>query len=250
MSVRLTLLTALAGLSTIALPIVGQGEPRLPKVNGGEFILDGSENIIIHKAPIGDPTTHQTLLNKIITAPANPILYIETVGGSIIQGMDIVNAVQQRGDVTCITPAAMSMGFAILQVCKTRVVSGLMPILLQHRPQVVLNGQKSLTELQSIINDFLIPMEKVMTRLQAKRLKLTEAEFSAKTHTDWTLVGAETILANNAADLHINIRCVGAANTKTRFINVQEPGMLFSTTTVQKTVRWCPVTDVPVEEKK
>lgn len=247
MQKSLSVLVALAGLSTVLLPLTSLGEPRLPKTHGGDFVLNGTENMIIHKGPIGEPASHQQLVVGLTLAKPNPILYLDTGGGSIVAGMEIVKIIQDRGDVTCVTPMAASMGFAILQACKTRVVSGALPMLMQHPAQVVLQGQQSLTTLQATITDFLIPMSKAMTKFQAKRLKLTEAEFDAKIKHEWFLVGPEKILANNAADLHVNVRCGGAANTKTRVIKVQEQGTLISTVTVDKKVRWCPVFDIPAE---
>jgi ATP-dependent protease ClpP protease subunit len=209
------------------------------------MVITGEENLIIYKDKIGMPIVHDKLLEELTMAPPNPILWLETDGGSILEGVKIIDIIERRGDVTCVSPHAASMGFAIMQACKERIVTGGLPLWMIHAPQVTLQGQKSLTELIDIMEQFLIPMEKKMTKLIAGRMKLTEKAFREKIKNDWFLIGTDVILANSAADRSVKVTCTESAKKKTREKIVVKVGM-FGPQVEQVKVQLCPLLDIPV----
>lgn len=230
---------ALSVLSISAAPIKAEALPH-------QIILTGNDNLIIYKNPVGAPVVHEQLLRELTMAPPNPILYLATDGGEIISGMEVVELIQRRGDVTIVTPRANSMGMAFLQAAKHRYVTGSLPILLAHQPQAVLRGQKSLPELLELIEQFLIPMEKRLNKLISSRLGMSEQEYREKTRTDWFIIGVDNIMAAKAADRHVEVICTPEAMKKTRE-QVEVVAGLFGPQVKKTKVLHCPIVDIPVE---
>lgn len=211
------------------------------------LVVTEASNLVVYKDSIGAPGAHQQLLKELREAPPNPTLYIESPGGSIAQGMDVIELVKARGDVTCVAPFAASMAFAIMQSCKIRISSGIMPYWMQHTPQIILQGQKSLTELEQILEQFLKPMAKVLAELQAPRLGLTVAQFNEKIKNEWNLIGKDQILANKAADEHRTVVCTPGAIKKKRTVIVVTPS-IFGSKVDKVEASFCPLIPTPSPE--
>jgi ATP-dependent protease ClpP protease subunit len=205
-----------------------------------QITLSGQENLIVLEGQMITPIV-DTVKNALLSAGPNPILWINSPGGEIFSGMGLVDIVQSRGDVTCYATQAGSMAFALLQACKERVVVGSVPVLMQHPPQLMLEGQQDVNSLIKLITQIVLPLEAIMVKLQATRLGLTEAEFRKKIEVSWQLTGPEEILKNKAADRAVNVRCTLAATKKLRK-NLELQQTPFGASVSYVNVSWCPLT--------
>lgn len=208
--------------------------------------FDGSENVIVLRGEVGGPET-QLVLGAVISAPANPILYVDTFGGSVMFGAELMQAIQARGDVTCVSPLAVSMGFAIMQSCKTRIAAGVIPVWMQHSVQMSGGKESDVLKIEKTLNEFIKPMHRLIVDIQATRIGMTSDQFIEITRNEWWLVGPKTILNAKAADSWTRVACKGPALTKKRkTIKVLPPeGIFGQPKVVEQEVLACPITDIP-----
>ena len=133
-------------------------------------------------------------------------LYINSPGGDIMAGLEIINyikSLQQRSKkIYCIAHNAMSMAFVIFQYCTERYIL-YSSTLMQH--QMVLGVQGKLYDTNSRMA-YINALETKLNQHQADRLNMTVANFTQMIQHDWWLYG-ETILCNHAADKIISFYC-------------------------------------------
>lgn len=129
------------------------------------------------------------------------ILYLDSPGGHVEDGLNLITEIQ-KNNITCIAERAYSMAFAILQSCNTRYIlpSGK---LMQH--QITFGIQESLYKIRNYVS-YVTQMESYLTKIQAKKIKMTEKLFIDKISNDWWLFG-ENAIFNNVADDIVNVKC-------------------------------------------
>jgi ATP-dependent protease ClpP protease subunit len=140
------------------------------------------------------------------------IVYLNTPGGSVVDGMKIVAEVQKY-NLSCIADTAYSMGFIIFQACKNRYIvsSGR---LMQHQMAFGVADQKNRVE--NYI-DFINQMEDEIVETQAARINITQETFRAKITDDWWLYG-ENAVKENCADEVVNVECSRSLTKDTEII--------------------------------
>lgn len=145
----------------------------------------------------------------------NTIVYLNTPGGSVVDGMKIVAEIKKY-NLSCIADTAYSMGFIIFQSCNNRYIvpSG---TLMQHQMAFGISDQKNRVENYIV---FINQMEDEIIEAQASRINMTQDAFRAKITDDWWLYG-ENAVKENCADEVINVEC---SRTLTRETQVVEKG--------------------------
>jgi ATP-dependent Clp protease protease subunit len=167
------------------------------------------------------PDSSSRLLSKLnaIENKHNIIyLYINSPGGNVIAGLEIINYIKslQNRDkqIICIAHNAMSMAFVIFQYCSQRYIL-YSSTLMQHQMSLGVKGK--LYDINSRLS-YLNSMENNINLHQANRLKLSLDNFTRLIQNDWWLY-SEDILSNNAADKMVSIFCSFDSFEETTIVN-------------------------------
>lgn len=148
------------------------------------------------------------LHNKLLDIPEHSTFYVilDTIGGSVTSGIDIIialNSIKSKYNIVCIADTAMSMGFTIFQSCTHRYVT---------RSSVLMQHQMSITGLSGKLNKIhnylkiIDEMNDYLDYIQAKKMKLDVETFRSKIIDDWWIYGQYAI-EQNAADMFVSLRC-------------------------------------------
>lgn len=156
-----------------------------------------------------DQDVSSRLLTKLNTIEAKYdklYLYINSPGGDVMAGFEIINYIKSLQDrskeVICIAHNAMSMAFAIFQYCSQRYIL-YASTLMQHQMSLQVKGK--LYDLNSRMQYFNI-IEHKINQDQATRLNMTLANFTDLIQNDWWLY-TEDILRYKAADQLVSLSC-------------------------------------------
>ena len=145
-------------------------------------------------------------LNSIEARYDNIYIYINSPGGDVIAGLEIINyikSLQARSkQVLCIAHNAMSMAFAIFQYCSQRYIL-YSSSLMQHQMSLGVKGK--LYDINSRMS-YLNSLESTLNQDQATRLELTSERFAQLIQNDWWLYAGD-IIGNNAADKMVSFFC-------------------------------------------
>lgn len=136
-----------------------------------------------------------------LTMPNVKYIYIDSLGGSVYHGNLIIDEVLQK-NYTCIADRAMSMGFAIFQACRFRIVMKTSE-LMQHQASLTINGELEQIKNWMSMNDNRL---QDLISLQAKKLNVQKEWFINKTKTEWHMTGKYAV-KNNCADLLLAVSC-------------------------------------------
>ena len=128
-------------------------------------------------------------------------VYLNTPGGSVQEGMKIISEINKYGSV-CIAEQAYSMGFAILQSCKERLI---LPhgSIMQHQISLGVSDEKG--KIDNYMK-YIDQIENHMTEIQSERVGLTSDAFKLKTMNEWWLYGENTVF-QKCADRVVNVEC-------------------------------------------
>jgi ATP-dependent Clp protease protease subunit len=156
-----------------------------------------------------DQDVSSRLLAKLNTIEAKHdilYLYINSPGGDVMAGFEIINYIKSLQDrskqVVCIAHNAMSMAFAIFQYCTHRYIL-YASTLMQHQMSLQVKGK--LYDINSRMQ-YLNVIEHKINQDQATRLNMSVANFTKLIQNDWWLYGEE-ILQQNAADKVVSLAC-------------------------------------------
>ena len=159
-------------------------------------------NNIMIKGPINNDLSSKFIYDlSLIENKKNLIVYLNTPGGSIDDGMQIVSQIKKY-KLSCIAERAYSMGFIIFQACKNRYVMS-HSSLMQHQLSYGIRNEK--LKIDSYVN-FVNSMEKQLVKEQAKRIYMSEEDFYSKTMNEWWIYG-EDIVLQNCADRLVDVEC-------------------------------------------
>lgn len=146
-------------------------------------------------------------LNKIETKHDTLYIYINSPGGDVMAGLEVINYIkglQERNkEVICIAHHAMSMAFVIFQYCSQRYIL-YCSTLMQHQMSLSVNGK--LYDINSRMS-YLNTVETQLNLDQANRMNMTTRHFTYLIQNDWWLYSND-IITNNAADKVISISCL------------------------------------------
>jgi ATP-dependent Clp protease, protease subunit len=173
-----------------------------------------STNNIMIKGPIDNDVSSKFIYElNLLENKKNVYVYLDTPGGSIDDGMQIVAQIKKY-QLSCIAEKAYSMGFIIFQSCKNRYI---MPHtrLMQHQLSYGVRDEK--LKIDNYVR-FIDSMEKQLVEEQAERIGLDEDEFYEKTINEWWLYG-KNILKENCADRFVNVEC-SVTLTKQNYTNI------------------------------
>jgi ATP-dependent protease ClpP protease subunit len=220
----LTLLTTTLSQYTCAQPL----NPKTIQLN--------STNVISIQGPIDDAAANRFIydLNK-DTGRGQKYVYLDTNGGSVTAGAKIINEIQKY-NMDCIAHKAYSMGFVILQACKTRYITPYASVM-QHQISYGIMNEKE--KVESYVN-FVDQMEEHLVKLQTNKIGISSDNFRRKTFNDWWLMGTN-IINNNVADKIINIKC-STKLTNSNYTITQGPNILVYSK--------CPLVTDPIDIKK
>lgn len=143
-------------------------------------------------------------LSKRLPANATIYLVLDTPGGSIVSGMEMINALKNLPqEVKTITNFSASMGFITVQGLGERLI---LPqgILMSHRAFTAEWGQTP-GEFESRSKFWQKYIDEVHA-LSAKRIGMTPAALMKKHYDEWWLYGEDAVAAN-AADRVVNATC-------------------------------------------
>lgn len=145
-------------------------------------------------------------LNAIETKHDTLYLYINSPGGDVMAGFEVINyikSLQERSkQIICIGHNAMSMAFAIFQYCTQRYIL-YSSTLMQHQMSLQVKGK--LYDLNSRMK-YLNSIEHTINQAQATRLNMTLDTFTQLIQNDWWLY-ADEIIQHKAADKLVSIYC-------------------------------------------
>ena len=159
-------------------------------------------NLLLLKGEINKETTNVFLHNlHLLENKKDAFVFLDTNGGSVEDGNKIINEILKY-NMSCIVEKAYSMGFVILQACKTRYILPFGKIM-QHQISFGFENEKAKVESYLL---FINQIEEKLITLQTHRIGLSLIEFKEKTYNDWWLFG-ENILTNKCADKIVNIEC-------------------------------------------
>lgn len=177
---------------------------------GSTIVLDKGNHLSL-VGPV-DGKSAAALAQSILTAKEDQILVINSPGGSVFAGLQVVEALQStKVKVTCVAKMAVSMAFVIFQACHERVV---MPhsIVMQHVASYSLEGREPNNY---TFARFLHTLVEEMDSEQAQRIGLSLDDFRAKTVKDWWMVGNEAVEAN-VADRFARAECTPELSAATK----------------------------------
>ena len=197
-----------------------------------------STNNILFRGPVDEDSTTELIyeFNKLSQKQKNKtILYLDTPGGSVNEGMKIVTLVKDY-NLSCIAERAYSMGFIIFQACRERLIlkhSSLM----QHQMSLGIMNEKG--KIDSYMN-YIKEIENELISMQASRLGMSRNKFRNKTVNEWWMYG-DNILNYKAADKLIKIECETSL-TKATYTKESGPYIY--------TFSKCPLVNGPVKKEK
>lgn len=232
------LIKFLLAICLLAIPT----KPELiePKLIGPELIEFKKDNFVSLRETINQDTSSRLLtkLNLIETKHNTIYLYLNSPGGDVMAGLEIINyikSLQSRDkQIICIAHNAMSMAFVIFQYCSKRYIL-YSSTLMQH--QMALGVKGKLYDINSRMS-YLNSLELKINQDQATRLNISLDKFTKLIQNDWWMY-SEDILLNNAADKIVSIFCSFDNFDETTTINT-----LFGDVAIKYSA--CPIINYPI----
>lgn len=167
------------------------------------FIELTTHNLVSLRGGVDAQSVSNVILGLERSKAETTYLYINSPGGSIIDGISLVTYLQHtKKSIVCIANYAASMAHAILEACPKRL--GVPTnVLLQHRAQT--NAGGNVQELQATV-DVLKGLEDYLNEMEAKRIGIPLKVFQQKVNPVWITFGKES-LDTNLIDGIVEIGC-------------------------------------------
>ena len=162
-----------------------------------------SSQIVQLKGVISDEVVDAFLAEfQAIPNKEDVVVYIDSPGGSVIAGNKVITLLENY-PVTCIAEKAYSMGFAIFQSCKNRLVLE-HSTLMQHQMFALVGNE---LEKMNHYLEFLNDINDILTEKQSKRIGISTKAFKEKTYNDWWFT-AKKAVKENVADAIVSFLVV------------------------------------------
>lgn len=204
--------------------------------------LNKTNHLVLH-GPITDEVAATFVYASQLKYAKIQYVYIDSPGGSVTAGEQIVEEIRHRKYV-CVVDTAYSMAFVILQACHWRVIrpSG---SLMQH--QMFISGiQGELGKVQSTLRH-IEAMRKRLDKMQATRIGMTESDFSKYVTNEWWLDASEALEHKCVDDVIDRVTCspdiVNSTVTRTQSMIIG----FFATTNIYE-YSACPLIHAPLRE--
>ena len=150
------------------------------------------KNIILINEEISENTVSKFMRNLYnIEDKSNVLIYLDTPGGSVTEGLTIINEIKKY-NLSCIVKKAYSMGFAILQYCNVRYIEKYASVM-QHQMSYNIGGERM--KIESSVK-YIKSISDMLNLEQANRIGLSLHEFEEKTENDWWLFDSNIIKEN------------------------------------------------------
>jgi ATP-dependent Clp protease protease subunit len=227
-------------LAILFLAIPTKPELIEPELIGTELIELKKDNFVSLREMINQDSSSKLLskLNSIETKHNTIYLYINSPGGDVMAGLEIINyikSLQKRNkEIICIAHNAMSMAFVIFQYCSKRYIL-YSSTLMQYQMSLGVKGK--LYDINSRMS-YLNSLELKINQDQATRLNMSLPNFTRLIQNDWWMY-AEDILLNNAADKIVSIFC-----SFDNFDEITTVNTLFGEITIKYSA--CPLINYPL----
>lgn len=206
----------------------------------GKSIKLKEDNFVIIRGPIRERSASKVVADLLQFRNANEVyIYIDSGGGSVISGMEIVGAIKSLSEnnvkVKCIANVALSMAFVIFQYCPVRYVS-YSSVLMQHQMSVQLHGP-----LNNVLShlEFIKSMGDEIEMQEATRLNLKLEDYKSLVTNDWWLFGNNSV-KRCAADKFVHVLC----DFDPKHVEEKIPTFFGELTVVYTS---CPLSKAPVE---
>ena len=200
MSNKLKYAALLLSLSVVGASSCYAEDSKMATPAKGPVVLSDSNTVVLNM-PIMGPSVSKVILaaqEKDLALPAGQPLYlfIDSPGGSIVDGMEMIQALQGLGrEIKTITSFSASMAFITVQSLGERIVtpSG---VLMSHHAAGGMDGiipgsmDTRYHFWNQYIDDVLVPV--------AKRLGMTVKELHEKDQNEWWTSGSHAVQAKTA----------------------------------------------------
>ena len=189
----------LVSLLTFSVPANSRQALQLNKDN--TIVLNDQ----VDRSSVKDVINQLREKDKILPGNEPIYLILNTPGGSVIDGMDIVSMAQSlKRPVHTVTVFAASMGFVIAQHLNIRYIlqNG---ILMSHRMKTGMGAAEVGGELDEALS-FAKAISRVINNICAQRLSMSVEAYEARIADEWWLYGQHAV-DNKAADEIITVSC-------------------------------------------
>lgn len=178
-------------------------------------------------------------LEKLSSQDKPTYLYINSPGGSIIDGISLVNyLLSSNKKIICVAQFAASMAHAILESCPERLGTPT-NILIQHRASTQASGNtQELTSSLVVLGG----LENTLNIMESDRIGIPLYKYKELVNPIWTTYGQQSVDTNRLDGL-VNVICSPELYNKS---TVTESKSFFGRSTVTK--NGCPLLPVTVEE--
>lgn len=162
-----------------------------------------NKNTVQIRTQVDDESVADTILS--LEANTSPVifLYIESPGGSVIDGIALVNYLRNtKKNIHCVANFAASMAHAILEACPVRLATET-NILMQHKIRSGAQGTPGEIEGELKI---MKGLENFLDTMESKRIGISKEEFERRTAIPWFTVGEES-KKENVVDEIVDVEC-------------------------------------------
>lgn len=193
------------------------------------------ENTLLLRGAIDEKTTNKLMYDIEKSNATNKILYLDTNGGMVEEGLKIINEVRNY-NISCVAEKAYSMGFSIFQSCYNRYI---LPNgkLMQHQISFGIGGE--LAKVNNYVS-FIKQIEEEIVELEASRIDIPIDTYREMTTNEWWLYG-KNIINSNAADEIVNVKCSNKLTKKNFTIETKKYTYIYSS---------CPLISNEIEKKE
>jgi len=192
------------------------------------------DNTLLLRGVIDEKSTNKLMYDIQKSNATNKILYLDTPGGLVEEGLKIINEVKNY-NISCVAEKAYSMGFSIFQSCYNRYI---LPNgkLMQHQISFGINGE--LAKVNSYVN-FIKQIEEEIVDMEASRIDIPVKNYREMTMNEWWLYGQNTINSNTADEI-VNVKCSNKLTKKNFTIETNKYTYIYSS---------CPLISNEIEKK-
>ncbi len=202
-----------------------------------------TSNFVLLRGEIDSRLVSEVILKLEAKQGEKIYLYIDSPGGSIVDGMRLINVVKALAEtgteIVCVADYAASMAFSLLQACPVRYALE-NAIIMQHQASYSVEG--SMTQNRSRIQ-LVETLTTKLNQMDAARLEIPLDQFVNRVYKDWWMFDAD-IIKNKAADQLVLALC-DTKLIKEKVVQTMSSG--FGTATV--TWSACPIITAPVAVK-
>jgi ATP-dependent protease ClpP protease subunit len=193
------------------------------------------DNTLLLRGAIDEKSTNKLMYDIEKSNATNKILYLDTNGGMVEEGLKIINEVRNY-NISCVAEKAYSMGFSIFQSCYNRYI---LPNgkLMQHQISFGIGGE--LAKVNSYVS-FIKQIEEEIIELEASRIDIPIDTYREMTTNEWWLYG-QNIINSNAADEIVNVKCSNKLTKKNFTMETKKYTYIYSS---------CPLISNEIEKKE